>query len=79
MLRINGPTLAILERCDGRRPLRDIVTGSEAAFGATGLEQDIIGAITRLAAAQVLVIEADAAATHPSRPPVAACVPDGRS
>ncbi len=66
VLRINGPTLAVLRHCDGRQRLEGIITEVEADFGTTGLKQGVFEAVTRLANANVLVIEPEASTTGPS-------------
>ncbi len=45
-LRLNGPSLEIVERCDGRRTVRQIVTELQAIYSkaeAQKVEQDILG------------------------------------
>ncbi|GAC1389399.1 MAG: pyrroloquinoline quinone biosynthesis peptide chaperone PqqD [Variovorax sp.] len=43
MVKLNQSGGEILQRCDGRRSLADIVRELEAAFGATGLEREVLG------------------------------------
>jgi pyrroloquinoline quinone biosynthesis protein D len=45
-LRLNGPSLEIVERCDGQRTVRQIVTELQAIYSkaeAQKVEQDILG------------------------------------
>jgi hypothetical protein len=69
MLRINAPTKIILDCCDGRRTLAQIVTDTEVALGACDLCNRIIESIHRLLASHVLVIDdgggAHAQVRHP--------------
>ena len=41
MVKLNGSAGEILKRCDGRRTVQEIVADLEAAFGATGLTNDV--------------------------------------
>ena len=41
MVKLNGSAGEILKRCDGARTVQEIVTDLEAAFGATGLANDV--------------------------------------
>ncbi len=42
MVRLNGSAGEILRRCDGQRSLAAIVSDLEQAFGATGLQADVL-------------------------------------
>lgn len=55
MLRINTPTRAILERCDGCHNVAQIVAESEEALDASDLEAGIVDVIRRLFELGVLV------------------------
>jgi len=41
MVKLNRSAAEILKRCDGSRPLPEIVAQLESAFGATGLASDV--------------------------------------
>ena len=41
MGKLNGTAGAILSRCDGERPLAEIVPGLERSYGANGLAKDV--------------------------------------
>jgi hypothetical protein len=56
MLRINDATVAIVERCDGRRTVAAVIADTEAALGVGGLGDAIVETITRLVAADVLAL-----------------------
>jgi len=43
MVKLNGSAGEIMKRCDGERSLAAIVAELEAAFGASGLEADVLG------------------------------------
>lgn len=42
MVRLNGPAAEILQRCDGRRSVDEIVTELEIAFAPTALRNDVV-------------------------------------
>jgi pyrroloquinoline quinone biosynthesis protein D len=42
MVKLNGPAGEILQRCDGRRSVAQIVADLENAFGAQGLQGDVL-------------------------------------
>jgi pyrroloquinoline quinone biosynthesis protein D len=42
MVKLNQSAGEILRRCDGQRDLASIVADLESAFGATGLEPDVL-------------------------------------
>lgn len=42
MVKLNASAGAILARCDGRRPLREIVTELEQAFATPALAADVL-------------------------------------
>lgn len=42
MVKLNASAGQILARCDGERDVRSIVIDLEGAFGATGLEQEVL-------------------------------------
>jgi pyrroloquinoline quinone biosynthesis protein D len=41
MVKLNGSAGQILTRCDGTRPVSEIVADLEQAFATTGLEKDV--------------------------------------
>ena len=41
MVKLNGPAGEILRRCDGTRPVDEIVRDLEQAFDTTGLHDDV--------------------------------------
>jgi len=45
MVKLNQSAGEILKRCDGARSAAEIVTDLETAFGATGLEPDVLAFI----------------------------------
>jgi pyrroloquinoline quinone biosynthesis protein D len=51
MVKLNQSAGEILKRCDGARSAAEIVADLEAAFGATGLEREVLAFID-IAAAQ---------------------------
>jgi hypothetical protein len=57
VLRVNAPTRAVLDRCDGDRSVRDIVADTEAALGAADLERGIVETIDRLLGLEVLALD----------------------
>jgi len=42
MVKLNQSAGEILKRCDGERKVAEIVTDLEQAFGASGLEKDVL-------------------------------------
>jgi pyrroloquinoline quinone biosynthesis protein D len=42
MVKLNGPAGEILQRCDGKRSVAQIVADLETAFGAQGLQGDVL-------------------------------------
>ncbi len=42
MVKLNQSAGEILKRCDGERSVADIVADLEQAFGASGLEKDVL-------------------------------------
>ena len=42
MVRLNAPAAEILQRCDGRRSVDEIVTELEIAFAQTALRDDVV-------------------------------------
>ena len=42
MVRLNPPAAEILQRCDGRRSVNEIVTELEVAFAQTPLRDDVV-------------------------------------
>ena len=42
MVKLNGSAGEIMKRCDGARDIAAVVAELEAAFGATGLEGDVL-------------------------------------
>ncbi|MBX2884648.1 MAG: pyrroloquinoline quinone biosynthesis peptide chaperone PqqD [Granulosicoccus sp.] len=43
MVKLNPSAAEIMQRCDGKRTLSDIVQSLEEAFETTGLEKDVLG------------------------------------
>ena len=43
MVKLNGSAGEIMKRCDGERDVCAIVADLEAAFGAQGLQKDVLG------------------------------------
>jgi len=58
MLRINAPTKAVLDLCNGSRTMAQIVAESELALHAADLHAGIAAAVLRLLAAGVLTLDA---------------------
>ena len=58
MLRINAPTKAVLDLCDGSRTMAQIVADSQAALHAADLRAGIVAAVSRLLASGVLTLDA---------------------
>lgn len=42
MVKLNGSAGEIMKRCDGQRNIGDIVADLELAFGANGLQADVL-------------------------------------
>lgn len=42
MVKLNGSAGEIMKRCDGARRIAEIVADLESAFGAQGLERDVL-------------------------------------
>lgn len=61
MMRLNTPTKVVLDLCDGRRTISQIVAETESALGANGLESGILATIERLLSEHVLELHAGAA------------------
>ncbi len=61
MIKLNTSAGEILKRCDGQRPLADIVADLEAAFSAQGLAKDVLG-FADVAHTQRWLVWAEAAA-----------------
>lgn len=57
LLRINPPTRAILEFCDGSRTVSAIIAATEAALHAPGNAEGIVAAIQHLLSLQVLTLD----------------------
>lgn len=57
MLRINAPTRSVLDFCDGRRTVSQVVADTESALRATDLKDGIINTIDRLLALEVLSLD----------------------
>ena len=49
MIKLNASAAAIMNLCDGARSIREIVSGLEQQYGASGLEAEVT-AFVRLAA-----------------------------
>lgn len=50
-LRLNGPSLEIVERCDGTRTVRQVITEMQKLYAKAGplkVEQDILGYLALL-------------------------------
>jgi hypothetical protein len=62
MLRINRPTKAVLDCCDGYRTVAQIVTETEAVLGINGLHDRIVETIARLLAEHVIALDGGALA-----------------
>jgi pyrroloquinoline quinone biosynthesis protein D len=59
-LRLNGPSLAIVERCDGKRTIRQIVSELQALYSKAEpqkIQQDILGYLTLLCEKRALDFE----------------------
>jgi coenzyme PQQ biosynthesis protein PqqD len=50
-LRLNGPSLEIIERCDGKRTVREIISELQKLYSKAEpkkVEEDILGYLARL-------------------------------
>lgn len=50
-LRLNGPSLEIIERCDGKRTVREIISELQSLYSKAEpqkIEDDILGYLSRL-------------------------------
>jgi hypothetical protein len=65
ILRINTPTKTVLDFCNGRRTVSQIVMDTETALHAKDLHDSVVETINRLLASQVLALNA-AGAAHAS-------------
>ena len=65
MLRINAATRAVVDRCDGRHSVRQVIADIEAALGAGNLHDRIVETVGRLVAAGVLTRDGAGAAPPP--------------
>ncbi|MFZ3199813.1 MAG: pyrroloquinoline quinone biosynthesis peptide chaperone PqqD [Candidatus Acidiferrales bacterium] len=64
-LRLNGPSLEIVERCDGRRTVRQIITELQGIYSKAEpekVEQDILGYLAALRDKRALDFASGAAA-----------------
>ena len=67
-LRLNGPSLEIIERCDGKHTVREIISELQGLYSQAEpqkVEQDILGYLARLHDQRALDFAADQA--HGSR------------
>jgi hypothetical protein len=62
MLRLNGATRAVLDRCDGSRTVAAIAAELEAALGGRNLGPDIAAVLDRLIGVEVLTLDPQLAA-----------------
>lgn len=46
MVRLNQSAAEILKRCDGSATVDEIIAQLEAAFGTTGLREDVLGMLS---------------------------------
>ena len=65
MLRISAPVKTLLDCCDGRRTVAQIVAEAEAVLGADDLRSQVIESIDRLLASHVLAVGARGAQRAP--------------
>ena len=59
-LRLNGPSLEIIERCDGEHTIRQIITELQDLYSKAEpgkVEQDILGYLARLQEQRALYFE----------------------
>jgi pyrroloquinoline quinone biosynthesis protein D len=66
-LRLNGPSLEIVERCDGRRTVRQIISELQTIYSKAEpqkIEQDILGYLALLRDKRALDFASNAAATE---------------
>ena len=66
-LRLNGPSLEIVERCDGRRTVRQIISELQTIYSKAEpgkVEQDILGYLALLRDKRALDFASNAAATE---------------
>jgi hypothetical protein len=58
MLRVNAPTKQILDLCNGRRTVAEIIVETETALGAVELRGAILDTLNRLSGLRVLALDA---------------------